>query len=75
MISFARVVREVLLLVLLVGCPAAGGRDQQSEFERYRRRVAPPAGERVLPVFGADPSEGSSVTAEFWWPGEAQMLQ
>jgi len=68
MISFYRVLRELLLVVLLVGCPGAGGKDEQSEYERHRRRLAPTPGERVLPDFGVDPSQGSAVTAEFWQP-------
>ena len=65
MAPFYRVLRELLL----VGCPGAGAKDEQSEFERYRRRVAPPAGERVLPDFGEYPSPEPAVTAEFRWPG------
>jgi hypothetical protein len=68
MASFTRALREFLLLVLLVGCPGSGDKGEQSEFERYRRRVSPPAGERVLPDLGTEPSRESTARAEFWWP-------
>jgi hypothetical protein len=68
MTSFYRALRELLLLVLLVGCPAAGGKGEQSDFERYRRRIAPPSGERILPAFETESSREPALTAEFWWP-------